>query len=40
MPALRALGRLRTAAEAVAAIEVTRRTFARFSFDLIYARPH
>ena len=37
--ALRALGRLHTAAEAVAAIEVTRRTFARFSFDLIYARP-
>src|SRR5262245_9243641 len=36
---LRALGRLHTAAEAVAAIEVTRRTFARFSFDLIYARP-
>ena len=37
--ALRALGRLHTAAEAVAAIAVTRRTFARFSFDLIYARP-
>src|SRR5690349_2661897 len=36
---LRALGRLHTAAEAVAAIEVTRRTFQRFSFDLIYARP-
>jgi putative oxygen-independent coproporphyrinogen III oxidase len=37
--ALRTLGRLHTAADAVAAIEVTRRTFARFSFDLIYARP-
>jgi putative oxygen-independent coproporphyrinogen III oxidase len=36
---LRALGRLHSAAEAVAAIEVTRRTFPRFSFDLIYARP-
>ena len=36
---LRALGRLHTAAEAIAAIEVTRRTFPRFSFDLIYARP-
>ena len=36
---LRALGRLHTAAEAVAAIAVTRRTFPRFSFDLIYARP-
>jgi putative oxygen-independent coproporphyrinogen III oxidase len=37
--ALRTLGRLHTVAEAVAAIEVTRRTFQRFSFDLIYARP-
>jgi len=36
---LRALGRLHTAAEAIAAIEVTRNTFPRFSFDLIYARP-
>ena len=36
---LRGLGRLHTAAEAVAAIEVTRHTFPRFSFDLIYARP-
>jgi putative oxygen-independent coproporphyrinogen III oxidase len=36
---LRALGRLHTAAEAVAAIDVSRRTFQRFSFDLIYARP-
>jgi oxygen-independent coproporphyrinogen-3 oxidase len=36
---LRALGRLHTAAEALAAIEVARATFRRFSFDLIYARP-
>ena len=36
---LRALGRLHTAAEALAAIEVARATFQRFSFDLIYARP-
>jgi oxygen-independent coproporphyrinogen-3 oxidase len=37
--ALRALGRLHTAAEAMAAIEVARATFDRFSFDMIYARP-
>src|SRR5262245_9566241 len=36
---LRNLGRLHTAAEAQAAIEISRETFARFSFDLIYARP-
>jgi oxygen-independent coproporphyrinogen-3 oxidase len=36
---LRALGRLHTAAEALAAVEVARSTFQRFSFDLIYARP-
>jgi oxygen-independent coproporphyrinogen-3 oxidase len=36
---LRALGRLHTAAEALAAIEVARATYRRFSFDLIYARP-
>lgn len=36
---LRALGRLHTSAEARAAIDVARRTFDRFSFDLIYARP-
>jgi len=36
---LRTLGRLHTADEALAAIEVARRTFQRFSFDLIYARP-
>jgi len=36
---LRALGRLHTAEEALAAIEVARATFARSSFDMIYARP-
>jgi oxygen-independent coproporphyrinogen-3 oxidase len=36
---LRSLGRLHTAAEALAAIGVARGTFDRFSFDLIYARP-
>jgi oxygen-independent coproporphyrinogen-3 oxidase len=36
---LRSLGRLHTADEALAAIEVARGTFERFSFDLIYARP-
>jgi putative oxygen-independent coproporphyrinogen III oxidase len=34
------LGRLHTASEAHAAIAVAARTFDRFSFDLIYARPH
>jgi len=37
--ALRALGRRHTVAEAKAALDVARRTFDRFSFDLIYARP-
>src|SRR5262249_30240977 len=37
--ALRSLGRLHTAGEALAAIEVARTTFSRYSFDLIYARP-
>src|SRR5215467_11982785 len=37
--ALRSLGRLHTAQEARAAIEVARATFGRYSFDLIYARP-
>lgn len=37
--ALRFLGRLHGAVEAVAAIEVAQRHFARVSFDLIYARP-
>jgi len=36
---LRSLGRLHTAAEARAAVDIARRTFDRFSFDLIYARP-
>jgi oxygen-independent coproporphyrinogen-3 oxidase len=38
-PDLRALGRLHTAKEALAAIEIARATFSRFSFDMIYARP-
>jgi putative oxygen-independent coproporphyrinogen III oxidase len=37
---LQALGRLHSVAEAKAGIDVSRETFARFSFDLIYARPH
>ena len=37
---LRALGRLHTAKEALAAIDVARGIFERVSFDLIYARPH
>ena len=36
---LRALGRLHSAAEALAAIEVAASHFPRYSFDLIYARP-
>jgi oxygen-independent coproporphyrinogen-3 oxidase len=36
---LRALGRLHTAKEALAAVEVAQATFARCSFDMIYARP-
>jgi putative oxygen-independent coproporphyrinogen III oxidase len=36
---LRALGRLHSAAEALAAIEIAATTFKRYSFDLIYARP-
>lgn len=38
-PDLRALGRLHTAEEALAAVDVARRHFERYSFDLIYARP-
>ena len=38
-PDLKALGRLHDVAEALAAIEIARKTFDRFSFDLIYARP-
>jgi putative oxygen-independent coproporphyrinogen III oxidase len=37
--ALRFLGRAHDRAEAIAAIEQARDSFARFSFDLIYARP-
>jgi oxygen-independent coproporphyrinogen-3 oxidase len=37
--ALRFLGRRHDRGEAIAAIESARRSFARFSFDLIYARP-
>jgi oxygen-independent coproporphyrinogen-3 oxidase len=37
--ALRFLGRGHDRNEALAAIELARSTFARFSFDLIYARP-
>jgi putative oxygen-independent coproporphyrinogen III oxidase len=37
--ALKFLGRGHDVAEALAAIEVARRSFERFSFDLIYARP-
>jgi oxygen-independent coproporphyrinogen-3 oxidase len=39
-PDLRALGRLHSVAEARAAVDVARATFDRYSFDLIYARPH
>ena len=37
--ALRFLGRQHSADEATAAIDTARRHFARYSFDLIYARP-
>ncbi len=37
--ALSFLGRLHNASEALAALEVARKTFDRYSFDLIYARP-
>jgi oxygen-independent coproporphyrinogen-3 oxidase len=37
--ALKFLGRGHDAAQAVAAIDMARATFGRFSFDLIYARP-
>jgi putative oxygen-independent coproporphyrinogen III oxidase len=36
---LKELGRLHTADEAVAAVGIARSVFARYSFDLIYARP-
>ena len=38
-PDLKALGRLHTAAEAMAAVETAGAIFSRSSFDLIYARP-
>ncbi len=38
-PDLKALGRLHSHVEALAALDIARTTFARFSFDLIYARP-
>src|SRR5262245_44363701 len=37
--ALKALGRLHSAREALAAVAVARSIFERYSFDLIYARP-
>ncbi len=37
--ALKFLGRTHSAREGVAALEIARRHFKRFSFDLIYARP-
>lgn len=37
--ALAALGRLHTAQEALDAVAIARKIFARYSFDLIYARP-
>jgi putative oxygen-independent coproporphyrinogen III oxidase len=37
--ALRALGRLHSAREALAAVDIARQNFQRYSFDLIYARP-
>ncbi|MFK8254079.1 radical SAM family heme chaperone HemW [Ancylobacter terrae] len=37
--ALKGLGRMHSASEALAAVEVARRAFERVSFDLIYARP-
>lgn len=36
---LKALGRLHTAREALDAVAIARRSFDRYSFDLIYARP-
>jgi putative oxygen-independent coproporphyrinogen III oxidase len=38
-PDLRALGRMHTADEALAAVAIARSAFERYSFDLIYARP-
>ena len=38
--ALRFLGREHNPVEALAAVDLARNTFDRYSFDLIYARPH
>jgi putative oxygen-independent coproporphyrinogen III oxidase len=38
--ALKELGRLHTAREALDAVAIARSIFKRYSFDLIYARPH
>lgn len=38
--ALKELGRLHDAREALDAVAIARRIFARYSFDLIYARPY
>ena len=37
---LKRLGRIHTAGEALAALDIARANFERISFDLIYARPH
>ena len=37
---LKELGRLHTAQEALDAVKIARAAFERYSFDLIYARPH
>ncbi|MGV2979462.1 radical SAM family heme chaperone HemW [Camelimonas sp. ID_303_24] len=39
-PDLKRLGRLHSAEEALAAVRVAGEIFERYSFDLIYARPH
>jgi len=39
-PDLKRLGRLHSAGEALAAVRVAGEIFERYSFDLIYARPH
>jgi putative oxygen-independent coproporphyrinogen III oxidase len=38
-PSLKALGRMHTAEEALAAVAIAKSSFPRVSFDLIYARP-
>jgi len=37
---LKRLGRIHSASEALAALDIARANFERISFDLIYARPH